>query len=149
MFTPLISKPIVFTKITNLNTLNNLNILNCLNNLIQDNLIQTNLIQTNLIIRPEYYLILSILLETLSTGILKKTLINKLWFIPVYLGYGISFYIFPKALTKFSLSNAYTIWCGVGILLTTLIDTFIYKEIITFKKILGILTIISGIKLIK
>ncbi len=139
MFTPLILKPTFFTKITNLNTVNSLNTVNNLNNFIPD----------NFIIKPEYYLISSILLETLSTGFLKKTLINKIWFIPVYLGYGISFYIFPKALTKFSLSNAYTIWCGVGILLTTLIDTFIYKEIITIKKIFGIITIISGIKLIK
>ena len=138
MFTPLILKPTFFTKTTSLNTVNSLN-----------NFIPNNFIRDNFIIKPEYYLISSILLETLSTGFLKKTLINKIWFVPVYLGYGISFYIFPKALTKFSLSNAYTIWCGVGILLTTLIDTFIYKEIVTIKKIFGIITIISGIKLIK
>jgi small multidrug resistance pump len=129
MFTPLILKPTFFTKTTSLNTVNSLN-----------NFIPNNFIRDNFIIKPEYYLISSILLETLSTGFLKKTLINKIWFVPVYLGYGISFYIFPKALTKFSLSNAYTIWCGVGILLTTLIDTFIYKEIVTIKKIFGIIT---------
>ena len=148
MFTPLILKPTFFTKTTSLNTVNSLN--NFIpNNFIPNNFIPNNFIRDNFIIKPEYYLISSILLETLSTGFLKKTLINKIWFVPVYLGYGISFYIFPKALTKFSLSNAYTIWCGVGILLTTLIDTFIYKEIVTIKKIFGIITIISGIKLIK
>tara|TARA_Y100000768_G_scaffold379265_1_gene354739 strand:- start:1264 stop:1680 length:417 start_codon:yes stop_codon:yes gene_type:complete len=113
------------------------------------NHISDNSVRPLMHIAPEYYLLSSIFLETLSTGILKKTLINKIWFIPVYLGYGLSFYIFPKALTKFSLSNAYTIWCGVGIILTTIIDALIYKEIVTIKKILGLLTIISGIKLIK
>lgn len=98
---------------------------------------------------PEILLLFSIFLETLSTSCLKKTLTNKLWFIPVYGGYGISFYIFPKVLTKFSLSSAYTVWCGLGIILTTIVDKIIYKEIITLRKIIGSAIIIFGIKLSK
>ena len=94
-------------------------------------------------------LITSILLETLSTACLKKTLNNKIWFFPVYSGYGLSFYLFPKALEKFSLSSAYSIWCGLGMLLTFIIDKIIYKEIITKQKIAACLIIIYGIKLIK
>ena len=94
-------------------------------------------------------LLASITLETLSTIALKKTLNNKLWFIPVYSGYGISFYIFPKVLEKYSLSFAYTLWCGVGILLTTIFDKIIYRQTITFKKILSSLIIIYGINLSK
>ena len=100
-------------------------------------------------ITPEHYLLSSILLETVSTCCLKKTLTNKVWFIPVYLGYGTSFYVFPKALTKFSLSYAYTIWCGLGIILTTLVDVFIYKELLSLKKIMGSIIIIMGIKISK
>ena len=74
---------------------------------------------------------------------------NKYWFFAVYLGYGISFYIFPKALEKYSLSYAYTIWCGLGLIITTILDLIFYKTKITTKKIIGTLTIISGIKLIK
>jgi len=96
-------------------------------------------------IQPEIYLTSSILLETLSTCCLKRTQINKIWFIPVYIGYGVSFYIFPKSLCKFSLTTAYTIWCGSGIILTTIFDKFIYKEAITIKKIIGSLIIIYGI----
>ena len=78
-------------------------------------------------VNADQYLFSSIVLETLSTTLLKQTNKNKLWFIPTYLGYGISFYIFPKSLTKYSLSNAYTIWCSLGIILTTIIPTFKYK----------------------
>ena len=92
-------------------------------------------------------LLASITLETLSTITIKKTLNNKLWFIPVYGGYGLSFYIFPKILQKFSLSFAYTLWCGIGIILTNIFDKIIYRETITFKKILSSLIIIYGISL--
>ncbi len=97
--------------------------------------------------RPDLILLSSIILETLSTICIKKTLHNKLWFFPVYSGYGLSFYMFPKSLTKFSLSTAYTIWCGIGIVLTTILDKIIYKELISLRKILGSLIIIYGIKL--
>jgi small multidrug resistance pump len=111
--------------------------------------ISQDILCSNSIIKPEYYLISSILLETLSTTLLKKTIQNKAWFLPVYLGYGISFYIFPKSLTKFSLSTAYTLWCGIGIIFTTAIDTIIHKELLMFKKIMGIIIIIFGINFIK
>lgn len=68
-----------------------------------------------LLSKPDKILISSIILETCSTALLKKTNINKLWLIPVYSGYAVSFYIFPKCLEKYSLSSAYCIWCVGGI----------------------------------
>ena len=103
----------------------------------------------NMLNKADSYLLTSIALETLATCSLKKTLINKIWYLPVYFGYGISFYIFPKCFTKYSLSNAYLIWCGLGILLTTSLDILIYKEILTRKKILSLILIILGVKLNK
>lgn len=99
-------------------------------------------------INEDTILISSIFLETAATYCLKKTLINKIWFIPAYIGYGVSFYLFPKSLNKYSLSLAYTIWSGLGIILTTFIDVFYYKLLITKQNILGILLIIFGIKLL-
>ena len=93
----------------------------------------------------ELILVSSILLETLSTCCLKKTMVNKIWYIPVYTGYGLSFYLFPKSLTQFSLSSAYTIWCGFGIILTTIIDKIFYNQLITLKKICGTMIVIIGI----
>tara|TARA_Y100001980_G_C14240392_1_gene89304 strand:- start:45 stop:425 length:381 start_codon:yes stop_codon:yes gene_type:complete len=101
--------------------------------------------QVTMIDRPDIYLISSILLETLSTCCLKNTINNKLWFFPVYSGYGISFYTFPKCLNKYSLSTAYTIWCGGGIILTNFFDKIFFKEIITLKKIISTFIIFFGI----
>ena len=95
--------------------------------------------------KQELILLSSILLETLSTCCLKKTMVNKIWYIPVYTGYGLSFYLFPKSLTQFSLSSAYTIWCGFGIILTTIIDKIFYNQLITLKKICGTMIVIIGI----
>ena len=49
-------------------------------------------------VKPDLILLSSIILETCSTIMIKKTLKNKIWFIPVYAGYGLSFYMFPKSL---------------------------------------------------
>ena len=106
-------------------------------------------LNTVMAIKPETYLLTSILLETCATCGLKYTLKNKLWYIPVYMGYGVSFYIFPKSLVKYSLSTAYTIWCGVGLILTTSVDILIYKELLTLRKFLGLLAVIIGIKITK
>ena len=100
-------------------------------------------------INPDIYLGSSILIETISTTCLKKVTANKIWFIPVYTGYALSFYLFPKSLQKYSLNSAYTLWSGFGILFTLVVDILFYKELITLKKILGIISIITGIYLSK
>ena len=64
----------------------------------------------------ELYLASSIVLETACTMCLANVNNNKLWFIPIYAGYGVSFYLFPKCLDKFSLNMAYTLWSGFGIM---------------------------------
>ena len=91
------------------------------------------------------FLMSSILLETCSTALLKNTAKNKIWFLPVYSGYAISLYIFPKCLDKYALSTAYSIWCIGGIVLTTTIDRIFFKEYITLKKLLSLIVMISGI----
>ena len=103
--------------------------------------------QISMIDRPDIYLVSSILLETLSTCCLKNTINNKIWFLPVYTGYGISFYTFPKCLNKYSLSIAYTIWCGSGIILTNIFDRIFFKEFITLKKIISTAFILFGVYL--
>ena len=103
----------------------------------------------NMIIPADIYLSTSIILETISTICLKNTLQNKIWYIPSYSGYALSFYLFPKSFTKYSLNTAYTLWCGVGIIFTTFIDKILYKELITIKKLIGIMIIIFGIGIIK
>jgi len=100
-------------------------------------------------VSPEAYLTSSIVLETACTLCLPKVNENKLWFAPIYVGYGLSFYLFPKALEKFQLNVAYAIWSSFGIIITYLADVALKKDVITLKKILGVLAIINGICFIK
>lgn len=102
-----------------------------------------------LVSSPELYLASSIVLETACTFCLANVNNNKIWYIPVYTGYGISFYLFPKCLDKFSLSTAYALWSGFGIILTFIFDILLKREIFQYKKIFGILSIIYGIYIIK
>jgi multidrug transporter EmrE-like cation transporter len=111
-----------------------------------------NILLTNhciLVDNYDIFLICSILLETISTIFIKKTNSNKLWFIPVYSGYFISFFLFPKCLDKYSLSVAYTLWCGFGVLSTNIVDVLFFNQVLTIKKIIGSLLVISGSVLIK
>jgi|TARA_Y100000992_G_C21265411_1_gene493691 multidrug transporter EmrE-like cation transporter len=102
-----------------------------------------------LVSSPELYLASSIVLETACTFCLANVNNNKIWYIPVYTGYGISFYLFPKCLDKFSLSTAYALWSGFGIILTFIFDILLKREIFQYKKIFGILSIVYGIYIIK
>ena len=101
--------------------------------------------KVNMIAQPDKFLLTSIILETCSTALLKRTVNNKLWFIPVYGGYALSLNIFPKCLDKYSLSSAYSIWCIGGIIFTTTLDRIFFKELITLKKFLSLLIMILGI----
>lgn len=99
-------------------------------------------------VSPESYLVTSIVLETTSTILLTKTTNNKMWFLPVYLGYGFSFYLFPKALQKFQLSVAYTIWSGFGIIFTMVYDAIKLRKLCEMKQLIGSLLVIIGISLV-
>ena len=120
-----------------------------INTIHQNNCLLLNKNINMLTVTPDTYLFFSIILETSSTICLRNVNFNKLWYIPSYLGYGISFYIFPKSLSKYSLSTAYQIWCGFGILLTTFIDTIYFNNILKIKNLLGIFIMIIGIGLAK
>lgn len=96
----------------------------------------------------EVYLSSSILLETACTLCLSNVNKNKLWMIPIYTGYGISFYLFPKCLDKYTLNFAYTVWSGVGIISTFLLDIALKRQTLRLKNILGIFAVIYGIYLL-
>lgn len=128
------------------------NILLSSNYILQRNIqsnIQCNILSKNILNNYDLILFTSILLETISTICLKKTKTNKLWFLISYSGYGISFYLFPKCLNKYSLNAAYSIWSGFGIIMTMILDILIYKELLTMRKIIGTLLLVSGIYIIK
>ena len=58
--------------------------------------------------------------------------------------YSLCHITFGKAVMRLNLGMAYAIWCGVGILATTLISVCIFKEKISLPGVAGLLFIIIG-----
>lgn len=64
------------------------------------------------------------------------------------LSYALCFYIFSKSLQTINLSVAYATWSAVGLIITTLISVFIFREGITGIGICAILLITVGVVLL-
>lgn len=91
-------------------------------------------------------LAVAILSEIVGTAYLKQTEgFTKL--IPSMIcifAYGVCHYSFAKCLLRVNLSVGYAIWCGIGLVITTLISVFVYKEKISMPGILGVGLILIG-----
>lgn len=96
-----------------------------------------------------YHVFLAIAIggELLGTTFLKYTegftkLIPSLVTI---VSYSICFYCFSRALEHINLSFAYALWSGLGIVVSTLLSVFLFKEGITMAGIFGIMLILAGV----
>lgn len=93
------------------------------------------------------FLGLAIIFEILGSSFLKLTVgFTKL--IPsvvVVVAYVTSFYFLSLALKSLSLGFAYAIWSGLGIVLTAIISTTIFKQKLDFAGMLGISFIVLGV----
>ena len=96
------------------------------------------------------YMAISIITELIATSFIKTTDgFTKLWpSILVIASYAICFYCFSKALFNINLSFAYALWSGLGIIVSTLVSIFIYKEGISAAGIAGIILILAGVVII-
>lgn len=88
--------------------------------------------------------------ELLGTTFLKYTEgFTKLWpSVITIISYGVCFYCFARALEHINLSFAYALWSGLGIVVSTLVSVFIFKEGITPGGIAGIVLILIGVVVI-
>lgn len=96
---------------------------------------------------PYFFLTLAIILELIGTSLLKSTK-GFTVFIPTcicLLCYILCFFFFAKALNHIQLGPAYATWCGIGIVVSTLVSLFFYKESITFVGIIGIALVLVGV----
>lgn len=94
-----------------------------------------------------YFLLgLAILCEISATTMLKYSEgLTKLYSSIGCIGaYILCYFFFGKAITKIHLGIAYATWCGVGIVATTLISYFVFKEKLNVQAVIGILCITVG-----
>ncbi len=91
-------------------------------------------------------LVAAIIFEIIATSFLKysdgftrlyPTIACIVFYVLCYLAFG-------KAMVKLDLNMSYAIWCGVGIVATTLISVLFFKEKISVYGIVGIVLIIIG-----
>lgn len=96
---------------------------------------------------PYLLLSLAIILELIGTSLLKSTK-GFTVVLPTcicLICYGLCFFFFSKALNHLNLGLAYATWCGIGIVVSTLLSIFVFKESITFAGIIGILLVLIGV----
>lgn len=62
--------------------------------------------------------------------------------------YGASFYLLSVALKGIPLGVAYAIWAGLGIVLTAIIGSLVFKQMLDTPAILGIGLIVAGVVVI-
>lgn len=88
----------------------------------------------------------AIILELIATAVLKSTegftrLLPTIFCIVLYI---ICFYCLSRALLRINLGIAYATWSGIGIVVSTLLSVFIFKQGITPIGIIAIILIVAG-----
>jgi small multidrug resistance pump len=63
----------------------------------------------------------------------------------VVVGYGIAFYFLSLTLQTIPVGVTYAIWCGVGIVLITLVAWLMYGQALDAAAILGLALIMAGV----
>ncbi|WP_182405613.1 multidrug efflux SMR transporter [Psychrobacter sp. GP33] len=93
------------------------------------------------------FLMLAIICEIMATTLLVKSeqftkLIPTLMMAALYI---VSFYFLSQTLKTIPLGIAYAIWGGIGIVLTAIIGTVIFKQTVDAGAVAGITLIVSGV----
>ena len=93
------------------------------------------------------FLMLAIICEIMATTLLVKSeqftrLLPTLTMAGLYI---ISFYFLSQTLKTIPLGIAYAIWGGIGIVLTAIIGTVVFKQTVDAGAIIGIALIVSGV----
>ncbi len=101
---------------------------------------------------PTHWLLLSMAIgsEVIATNALRLAdgFTRPLPSIVTLLGYVASFYCLSLALRAIPLGIAYAIWCGVGLVLISLVGTFLYKQNLDWPALMGIALIAAGVLVI-
>ncbi|MCI2018825.1 MAG: SMR family transporter [Lentilactobacillus buchneri] len=92
------------------------------------------------------FLLLAILGELLGTSLLKASegFSVLLPTIGAIISYMTCLYFLALSMKTVNLNIAYAIWCGIGMVLTTIIAVYIWKEPVNLASFLGIGLILMG-----
>jgi Membrane transporters of cations and cationic drugs len=96
---------------------------------------------------PYVFLGMAIISELSGTAMLKYSEgFTKMWpSLGSVLAYAASCFFLSKSLSKINLSVAYATWCALGILVTTLLSVFVFKEKMNPAGMVGLVLVISGV----
>lgn len=94
-------------------------------------------------LNPKVWLFLAIGAEVLATGFLKKTNAFTVisWTIFCLALYVICHYSFSRVLEDMNLSVGYALWCGIGMIASTVFSVFVYHQKISTIQLLFIVII--------
>lgn len=98
-----------------------------------------------------YMLAGAIVLEIMGTSLTKHFIMQNwdgtYWVMPLFLAS--SYYLLSKAVQKLSMSFAYAVWEGVGLLGAALTGYFLFHEQLYLHKMAAFLLILCGLVLLK
>lgn len=97
------------------------------------------------------YLILAIIFEVMATLSIKQATLGNtyVWSAVIAVFYIISFSFVYYATKSIEIGTVYAIWAGMGTALIVLLGWIIFKEDMNWYKMVGVLSIIFGVVLLK
>ena len=97
------------------------------------------------------YLITAIVFEVMATLSIKQATLGNtyVWSAVIVVLYTISFSFVYYATKSIEIGTVYAIWAGMGTALIVLLGWIIFKEDMNIYKIVGVLSIIFGVVLLK
>ena len=97
------------------------------------------------------YLLLAITFEVMATLSIKQATLGNtyMWSAIITVLYIISFSFVYYAAKSIEIGTVYAIWAGMGTALIVLLGWIIFKEDMNWYKIVGVLSIIFGVVLLK
>ena len=93
----------------------------------------------------------AVVLEVVGTSLLKVSDgLTRLWpTVFMFLFYGLAFVGLSYAIKTIDVSVAYAVWSGIGIVLITVVDIFVFKTHLSAWMLMGILLILVGAMMLK
>lgn len=96
------------------------------------------------------YLALAITFEVIATSALKASeeFTRVIPSIIVVVGYGLAFYLLSLVLRTMPVGVAYALWCGLGVVLVSLVSMVVYKQSLDMPAVIGMAVIVLGVVII-